>query len=75
MAFVEERRSKLALLVVKLDDAFFDGARRNQPIDRDGASLSDVASLAPQAVSCAPNASHTPTAPDERNTALGDSLR
>jgi hypothetical protein len=42
VAFVEERRGKLALLLVKLDDAFFDGARRNQPIDRDGASLSDA---------------------------------
>jgi len=43
VAFVEERRSKLALLLVKLDDAFFDGTRRNQPIDRDGTSLSDAA--------------------------------
>jgi hypothetical protein len=42
MGFVEERRSKLALLLVQLDDTFFDGARRNQPIDRDGASLSDA---------------------------------
>jgi hypothetical protein len=48
VAFVEERRSKLALLLVKLDDALFDGARRNQPIDRDGASLSDAVGVAPQ---------------------------